>query len=198
MSAQPGVDPVELIKPAQEVEERRGENTGLTGVRALEALVELEGEGDVDLHHLHLRYAWRMRYHTATSAAAAGCASAAKHQVVAVDAQHHHVPVERIGLLDFRVYLIEEDAIILLLEKEKERRITDQPSTLIVFYALGNYCVIDSYLKWLRMQLCNSRASVMLLVLGCWTKDCDRILHKTGKVVRAVWFKNHQPCVHCF
>jgi len=41
----------------------------LTGVRALEALVQLEGEGNVNLHHLHLRYAWRMRYHAAAVAA---------------------------------------------------------------------------------------------------------------------------------
>lgn len=57
--------------------------TGLTGVRALEALVQLEGEGNVDLHHLHLRYSRRVCYYAS---------AAAKHQVVAVDAEHHHVP----------------------------------------------------------------------------------------------------------
>lgn len=75
---QPGVDPVEA-----QARRRGGGARGaeLTGVRALEALVELEGEGDVDLHHLHLRYAWRMRYHPATTSTAP-----AEHQVVAVDA----------------------------------------------------------------------------------------------------------------
>lgn len=56
----------------------------LTGVRALEALVQLEGEGNVNLHHLHLRYARRMCYHAA--------ATATEHQVVAVNAKYHHVP----------------------------------------------------------------------------------------------------------
>lgn len=58
----------------------------LTGVRALETLVQLEGEGNVNLHHLHLRYARRMRYHAT--------ATAAEHQVVAVDAKYHHVPAQ--------------------------------------------------------------------------------------------------------
>lgn len=73
---QPGVDPVEA-----QARRRGGSVRGeeLTGVCALEALVELEGEGDVDLHHLHLRYARRMRYHTATTP------TSAEHQVVAVD-----------------------------------------------------------------------------------------------------------------
>lgn len=47
--------------------------------------MELEGEGNVDLHHLHLRYSRCVRDHAST---------AAEHQVVAVDAEHHHVPAQ--------------------------------------------------------------------------------------------------------
>lgn len=65
---------------------RKIERKRLTGISALETFVKLEGEGNVDLHHLHLRYARRMCHYASTPS---------KHQFVAVNTKHDHIPVQR-------------------------------------------------------------------------------------------------------